>query len=135
MFVELELPKRWCVHNVFLTSLLEPYRACAKGLYSPAIVVTDTSYVDRIGMEHKVRYNVAGQHVLEDFEVKEIMGSVYSTGREKVLYIIKWSGYPEQSERTEELLAHLPRVLVREFHKCHPEAPMDDKLKKKVRRR
>src|SRR6266699_1111101 len=32
MSVELELPKRWRVHNVFHTSLLEPYRSSVKGL-------------------------------------------------------------------------------------------------------
>ena len=63
------------------------------------------------------------------------MGSEYSTVRQKVLYLIKCKGYPEQSEWTEEPLEHLPRALVRKFHKCHPAATMDDKLKKKIRRR
>ena len=135
MSVELELPKRWRVHNVFHTSLLERYRASAKGLHPPPIAVTDRSYVNQFGMEHEVGYDVDGQQVLEDFEVEEIVGSEYSTGRKKVLYLIKWTGYPEQSEWTEEPSEHLPRVLVREFHKRHPEAAMDDKLKKNVRRR
>ena len=69
MSVELELPKRWRVHNVFHTSLLETYRASAKRLHPPPIPVTDRSYVDRFGMEHKVGYDVDGQQVLEDFEV------------------------------------------------------------------
>ena len=98
MSVELELPKRWRVHNVFHTSLLEPYRASAKGLHPPPIAVTDRSYVDRFGMEHEVGYDVDGQQVLEDFKVEEIMGSENSTVRKKVLYLIKWKGYPEQSE-------------------------------------
>ena len=135
MSFEVELPKRWRVHNMFHTSLLEPYRASATGLHPPSIAVTDRSYVDRFGMEHEVRYDVDGQQVLEAFEVEEIMGSVYSTGRKKVLYLIKWTRYLEQSEWTEEPLEHLPRALVREFHKRNPEAAMDDKLKKKVRRR
>ena len=134
MSVELELLKRWCVHNVFNTSQLEPYRASAKGLHPPPIAVTDRNYVDRFGVKHKVGYDVDGQQVLDDFEVEEIMGSEYSTCRKKVLYLIKWKGYPEQSEWTEEPLEHLPRALVREFHKRHPEGAMDDKLKKKVRR-
>ena len=135
MSVELELPKRWRVHNVLHTSLLEPYRASAKGLHPPPVAVTDRSYVDRFGMEHEVGCDVDGQQVLKDFEEEEIIESEYSTGRKKVLYLIKWTGYPEQSEWTEEPLEHLPRALVREFHKRHPEAAMDDKLKKKVRRR
>ena len=132
---ELELPKRWRVQNVFHTSLLEPYRASVKGLHPPPIAVTDRSYVNRFGMEHEVGYHVYGQQVLEDFEVEEIMGSDYSMGRKKVLYLIKWTVYPEQSEWNEVRLEHLPRALVREFHKRHPEAAMDEKLKKKVRRR
>ena len=62
------------------------------------------------------------------------MGSEYSTGRKKVLYIIKWKGYRSQSMWTEEPLEHFPRALVREFHKRHPEADMDYQLKNKVRR-
>ena len=104
MSVELELPKRWCIYNVFHTSLLEPYRASVKGLHPPPVAVTDRSYVDRFGMDHEVGYDVDGQQVLEDFEVEEIMGSKYSTGRKKVVYLIKWKGYPEQSEWTEEPL-------------------------------
>ena len=135
MSVELELPKRWHVYNVFYTSLLEPYRASAKGLHPPPIALTDRSYVDRFGMEHEVGYDVDCQQVLEDFAVEEIMGYEYSTGRKKVQYLIKWTGYPEQSEWTEETLVHMPRGRVQEFHKRHPEAAMDDKLKKKGRRR
>ena len=135
MSVELELPKRWRVHNMFHTSLLEPYRASAKGLHPLPIAVTDRNYVDRFGVEDEVGYDVDGQQVVKDFEVEEIMGSEYSTGRKKVLYLIKWKGYPVQSEWIEEPLEHLPRVLVQEFHKRHPEDVMDDKLKKEVRRR
>ena len=76
-----------------------------------------------------------GQQGLEDFVVEEIIGPEYSTGRKKVQYLIKWTGYPEQSVSTEEPLEHLPRALVLEFHKRHPEAAMDVKLKKNVRRR
>ena len=80
MSVELELPKRWRVHNVFHTSLLEPYCASANGRHPPLIAVTDRSDVDKFSMEHEVGYDVVGQQVLEDLEVEEIMGSEYSTG-------------------------------------------------------
>ena len=131
MSVELELPKRWRVHNVFHTSLLEPYRSSVKGLRDEPIAVTDARYVDRFGVEHEVGYDVDGQQVLEDFEVEEIMGSHYNADNKKVLYLIKWKGYDEESEWTEEPLEHLPRPLVRAFHAANPEAAMDDKLKKK----
>ena len=54
MSVELELPKHWRVYNVFHISLLEPYRAYAKGLHPLPIPITDRSYVDQFGMEHEV---------------------------------------------------------------------------------
>ena len=116
MSVEFEWPSRWRVHNVLHTSLLEPYRASAKGLHPPPIAVTDRSYVDWFGMEHSVEYDLDGQQVLEEFEVEEIRGSEYSTGRKKVLYLIKWKEYLEHSKWTGEPLEHLPRALVQEFH-------------------
>ena len=61
MSVELELPKHWHVHNVFHISLLEPYRASAKGLYPPPIAITNRNYVDRFGIKHEVGYDVDGQ--------------------------------------------------------------------------
>ena len=87
---------------MFHISLLEPYYTSAKGLYPPPIAITDRCYVDRLGMEHEVGYEVHGQQVLEEFEVEEILESEYSTGRKKVLFLIKCGGYLEQSEWTEE---------------------------------
>ena len=59
------------------------------------------------------------------------MGSQYNTKKKKVLYLIKWEGYPGESKWTEEILGHQLRKLVQEFNKRHPEAAMDDALKKK----
>ena len=96
--VELELPQRWRVHNIFHTSLIEPYRSSVRRQRGEPIAVTDSGYVDRLGITHEVGYNVEGNQVLEDFEVEEIMGSHYNTERKKVLFLIKWKGYPEESE-------------------------------------
>ena len=74
-----------------------------------------------------------GNQVREDFEVEEIMGSHCNAERKKVLYLIKWKGYLEESEWTVEPLEHLPRALVRSFHARHPGAAMDDKLKRRAR--
>ena len=71
--------------------------------------------------------------MLEDFEVEEIMESHSNAERKKVLYLIKWKGYLEESEWTAEPLEHLPRALVRSFHARHPGAAMDDKLKRRTR--
>ena len=81
--VELELPQRWRVHNVFHTSLIQPYRTSVPGLRDEPIAVTDSGYVDRLGVTHEVGYDVEGNQVLEDFEEEEIMGSHYNAERKK----------------------------------------------------
>ena len=40
--VELELPQHWRVHNVFHTSLIEPYRISVRGLQDDPIAVPDS---------------------------------------------------------------------------------------------
>ena len=131
--VELELPQSWRVHNVFHTSLIEPYRTSLRGLRDEPIAVTDSGHVHRLGVTHEVGYDVEGNQVLEDFEEEKIMGSHYNAEHKKVLYLIKWKGYLEESEWTEEPLEHLPRALVRSFHARHPGAAIDDKLKHRAR--
>ena len=131
--VELELPQRWWVHNIFHISLIEPYHTSVRGFQNEPIAVTDSGYVNRLGVTHEVGYDVEGNQVLEDFEVEEIMGSHYNTEQKKVLYLLKWKGYLEESEWTEESLEHLHRTLVRLFHMCHPRAAMDDKFKRHTR--
>jgi hypothetical protein len=134
MAVQLELPKRWRVHDVFHTTLLEPYRSSVKDLRPPPLAATERGFVDKFGTTHEVGYDVDGNQVLEDFEVEEIMGSQYSIDEDKVLYLVKWSGYPDVSEWTEEPLNHLPRKMVLAFHASHPEAAKDAKLNKKRRK-
>ena len=131
--VELELPQCWRVHNVFHISLMEPYRTSVCGLRNEPIAVTDSGYVDRLGVTQEVGYDVEGNQVLEDFEVEEMMGSHYNAERKKVLYLIKWKGYLEESEWTEEPLEHLSHALFCSFHARHPGATMDDKLKRRAR--
>ena len=47
----------------------------------------------------------------------EIVGSQYDTKKKKkVLHLIKWEGYPKESEWTEESLGNLPKKLVLDFH-------------------
>ena len=131
--VELELPQRWRLHNVFHTSLIEPCRTSVHGLRNEPNAVTDSGYVDRRGVTHEVGFDMEGNQVLKDFEVDEKMGSHYNAERKKVLYLIKWKGYLEESVWTEEPLEHLPRALVHSFHVRHPGAAMDDKLKCRAR--
>ena len=96
--MELELPQRWRIHNVFHTSLIEPFRTSVRGLRDEPIAVTHSRYVDRLGVTHEVGYNLEGNQVLENFEVEELIGSHYNSEQKKVLYLIKWKGYLEESE-------------------------------------
>ena len=127
--MELELPQHLRVHNVFHISLIEPYYTSVRRLRDQPIADPDSGYVDRRGVTDEVGYDVEGNHDHEDFEVEEIMGSHYNAERKKVLYLIKWKGYPEESKWTEEPLEHLPRALHRSFHMRHLGAAMDDKFK------
>ena len=85
-------------------------------LYRPVIRSSLTSIAHYpmvyIGMDHEVVYDVHWQQVLEDFGLEEILGSEYSTGRKNALYLMKWTGYSEQSKWTAEPLEHLPRAVV-----------------------
>ena len=127
--VELELPSRWRVHNVFHISPVEPYRSSGRGLHVEPIAVTDSGYVDRLGITHELSYDLDGYQVLVDFELEDIMESHYNAEANKVLYLIKRKGYPEESEWTEEPLEHLPRALVCAFHASHPGAATGARLR------
>ena len=96
--VELEVLSRWRVHNVSHTLLLRPYRSSGSRLRDEPIAVTDSGYVDRLGVTPEVGYDVEGNLVFEDFEVEELMGSHYNADGKKELYLIKWKCYPEESE-------------------------------------
>ena len=119
------------MHDVFHITLLEPYRSSVKDLRPPPLAATERGFVDKFGTTHEVGYDVDGNQVLEDFEVEEIMGSQYSIDEDKVLYLVKWSSYPDVSEWTEEPLNHLPRKRILAFHSSHPEAAKDANLNKK----
>ena len=133
------------MHNVFHTSLLEPYRSSTRGLRDEPEPVasterridkrTDKIFINKSCVEHEIGFDLNGQRVYAGFfNVDKIMRYKYPTKKKKVLYLIKWEGYPEESEWTEELHEHLPRALVREFHARHSRVAMDAKLKQKARK-
>ena len=94
------MSQRWRVHNVFHASLIEPCRTSVRGLRDEPIAVTDSEYVDSLGVTHEVGYDVEGNQVLDDFEAEEIMGSHYNAEWNMVLYLTKWKCYLEEAEWT-----------------------------------
>ena len=64
---------------------MEPYHSSGCGIRDEPIAVTDSGYVDILGVTHVVGSDVEGNQVLKDFEVEEIMGSHYNAEGNKVL--------------------------------------------------
>ena len=56
--MELELPQRWSVHNVFHKLLIVPYRTSVRRHQDEPIAVTDSGYVHRLGVTPEVGYDV-----------------------------------------------------------------------------
>jgi len=61
--------------------------------------------------------------------MEEIMGSQFNKKRKKVLYLVKWKEYPENTDWTEEPYENFDKKeLLREFHKRNPQAAKDRRL-------
>ncbi|KAF8246582.1 S-adenosyl-L-methionine-dependent methyltransferase [Wilcoxina mikolae CBS 423.85] len=54
------------------------------------------------------------------------MGSQYSKERKKVLYLVKWKGYPDEADWTEEPYENFhDKELLKDYHKRDPQAAKD----------
>jgi hypothetical protein len=42
--------------------------------------------------------NLDGYEYDTDYEVDEIMGSQYSKERKRIVYLVKWKGYPDEAD-------------------------------------
>jgi len=79
--------------------------------------------------EHQLRYDVEGYEYQTGYEVEEIMGSQFNKECKKVLYLVKWKGYPEETDWTEELYENFDdKKLLKEFHMGNPQAAKDKRL-------
>ena len=108
----LEIPKKWRVHDVFHVLLLEQ----------------DTTRKGRVSK--KIPELDGGNKDSEDYEVEAIWDSaVYANESESghlpgLYYLIAWKSYPEEENTWEPLSAvqHLKK-LISSFHKDHPKKP------------
>jgi hypothetical protein len=48
--------------------------------------------------------------VTEEFEEQEIMGSLYYMQKQRVLYPVQWTSFPDREDRTEEPFEHFPNA-------------------------
>jgi len=110
--VRLTLPRKWKIHDVFHVSLLEPYRASdQREPPNPAKTLRDAEDVENS----------------EEYEVDEVMAAT-KKGR-RVLYLVKWLGYPDRKDWTNEPYEHFSEAALglslRKFHQENPTAPRD----------
>jgi hypothetical protein len=66
----------------------------------------------------------------DEYEVKEVMGSTLVHG--KILYLVKWEGYPNKKDWTREPYEHFltegAKDQIRRFHESNPDAPKDPRV-------
>jgi Chromo (CHRromatin Organisation MOdifier) domain len=98
MVFQLTLPPQWCIHNVFHTSLLTPYKETEEhgdNFTQPPLELVD------------------GQ---EEYEVEQIMNSRRLGRAWKLQYLLQWKGYSCAHDSWQDATkVHAPE-LIREYH-------------------
>lgn len=120
--VRLTLPQRWKIHNVFHISLLEPYHSNSK---DRTPVETDDILRNADDLETDTEPEI--------FQVERIMDSSWDRAKKRVMYLVKWKGYPEKKHWTNEPYENLSITEgaldeVRRYHREHPKAAKDHRL-------
>jgi hypothetical protein len=108
--MRLSLRRKWKIHNTFHVSLLEPYN---NGTRPPPDLL-------------KIIDESADIEGNEEWEIEEILSSRKVKG--KLLYQVKWKGYPLKKDHTEEpyesfIVGGLQSL--QEFHSRNPGMPRD----------
>jgi hypothetical protein len=111
--MQLSLPRKWKIHNTFHVSILEPYN---NGTRPPPDLL---KIIEEAG-------DIEGN---EEWEIEEILSSRKVKG--KVLYQVKWKGYPLKKDHTEEpyesfIVGGLQSL--QEFHSRNPGMPRDQRV-------
>jgi hypothetical protein len=74
---------------------------------------------------------VDGYQFETGYKVEEIMGSQYSNERKRVLYQVKWMGYADEAEWTEEPYENFEdKELLKQYHKRNPQAAKNDRIRR-----
>jgi hypothetical protein len=111
--IRLTLPRRWKIHNVFHTSLIEPFRSGTRAPPDPTKSLREAD-------------DVEGS---EEYDIDEVMSS-YKSGN-RVLYLVKLLGWPKKKDWTAEPFDNFSvggQEKLREFHLKYPDAPRDYRL-------
>jgi hypothetical protein len=111
--VKLTLPRRWRIHDVFHVSLLEPFRSGTRAPPDPSRILREADEIEGT----------------PEYDVEEVMDSVRR--RNRVLYLVKWLGWPDRRDWTYEPYDNFSvggQERLREFHLKHPDSPRDYRL-------
>jgi len=74
-------------------------------------------------------YDVEGYDHQRGYEVEEVMGSQFNKEWKRVLYLVKWKGYPEVTDWILELDENFDnKQVLKEFHGLNPQGTKDKRL-------
>jgi hypothetical protein len=110
--VRLTLPVKWKKHPTFHVSEVEPYEAGNRPI-DPADALREAEDIEAD----------------DEFVMEMVKGSVKR--RNRILYQVKWEGYPSKKDWTFEPLENFSvdgLELVRKFHISNPDSPRDYRL-------
>jgi hypothetical protein len=114
--IRLRLPKTWKIHPIFHVSLIEPFITGGK----------------EVNIDEILRSAEPVENAPE-YDVHKIMGSSKKNG--KVLYWVKWKGWPAKKNWTREPFDNFYSVGAQEelqkFRRNNPDAPRDSRLQTK----
>jgi hypothetical protein len=108
--MRLSLPRKWKIYNTFYVSLLEPYNNGTRPPPDLLKIINESA-------------DIKGN---KEWEIEEILSSRKVKG--KVLYQVKWKGYPLKKDHTEELYESFivgGLQSLHEFHSRNPGMPRD----------
>jgi hypothetical protein len=71
--------------------------------------------------KHELGYDVEGYEYQTGYKVEDIMGSQFNKEQKNILYLVKWKGYPDNTDWTEEPYKNVDdKKLLKEFYMRNP---------------
>ena len=111
--VRLTLPSKWRKHPSYHVMEIEPFESGSRPTPDPAQILRE---VDDIEAD-------------DEYDVEEVKGSIKR--RNRVLYHVKWLGWPRKKDWTFEPFENFSvggLEKLREFHSKNPDQPRDYRL-------
>jgi len=111
--VRLTLPIHWKIHPTFHVSEVEPFVSGQRAPPDPAQVLREAEEIEAD----------------EEYDVESVEGSVLR--RNRVLYHVKWLGWPQKKYWTFEPYENFSiggQEKIKDFHQRKPDAPRDYRL-------